>query len=141
MLGSVGLGIINFICTIFALLLIDKLGRKPLLITGVTGVLIAEIFLGIVSYVHTGFYAQGVMSLIGLFVFIIFFAIGPGVVVWLAISELLPTHVRGKGIAVCLFFSSLSGALISGIFLNLKDWLGMAGYLLVMCWVLHYYTF
>lgn len=127
MLGSVGIGIINFICTLFALFLIDKLGRKPLLITGVIGVLIAEIFLGIVSYVHIEFYAQGVMSLIGLFVFIIFFAIGPGVVVWLAISELLPTRVRGKGIAVCLFFNSLSGALISGIFLDLRDWLGMAG--------------
>lgn len=127
MLGSVGIGMLNFICTIFALLLIDKIGRKPLLITGIIGVLIAEIFLGIVNYVHTGSHTQGVMSLIGLFLFIIFFAIGPGVVVWLAISELLPTRVRGKGIAICLFFSSLSGALISGVFLDLSDWLGIAG--------------
>lgn len=127
MLGSVGIGMINFICTILALLLIDRVGRKPLLIIGVSGVLVAEVFLGIVNYVHTGSYTQGILSLIGLFIFIIFFAIGPGVVVWLAISELLPTRVRGKGIAICLFFSSLSGALISSVFLDLRDWFGMAG--------------
>jgi len=127
MLGSVGIGMVNFICTIFALLLIDKVGRKPLLIIGVSGVLVAEIFLGIVNFVHTGSYLQGLLSLIGLFVFTLFFAIGPGVVVWLAISELLPTRVRGKGIAICLFFSSLSGTLISSVFLDLRDWFGMAG--------------
>jgi hypothetical protein len=54
------------------------------------------------------------------------FAIGPGVVVWLAISELFPTRVRGKGIAFCLFFSSLSATVLSVYFLPLMKYLGMS---------------
>ena len=43
MLGSVGIGILNFICTVIAITLIDRVGRRPLLLTGVFGVVISEI--------------------------------------------------------------------------------------------------
>ncbi len=127
MLGSAGIGAINFICTIIALLLVDKLGRKPLLITGVLGIVCAEVFLGIVNYLPMLEATRGMLSLIGLFCFIIFFAIGPGVVVWLAISELLPTQVRGKAVALCLFFNSLAATVLASVFLDLRNALGMDG--------------
>lgn len=126
MMGSAGIGALNFIFTMVAIVFIDSLGRRPLLLTGVAGVMITEIYLGIINYFMPASSAAGILSLIGLLFFIIFFAIGPGVVVWLAISELFPTRVRGKGIAICLFFSSLSSAALTTFFLPLVKFIGIA---------------
>ncbi len=117
MLGSAGIGILNFLFTIVAILMIDTVGRRPLLLTGVLGVIGAEIFLGVVSFFYSTSPYSGMLALIGLLLFIVFYAVGPGVVVWLAISELFPTRVRGKGIALCLFFNSLAATALSVFFL------------------------
>lgn len=126
MIGSAGIGVLNFLFTIIAIALIDSLGRRPLLLIGTFGVIVAEIFLGVVNYFLPESPHTGILSLIGLLVFIIFFAIGPGVVVWLAISELFPTQMRGKGIALCLFFNSLASTLLATFFLPLVKHFGMA---------------
>jgi MFS transporter, SP family, galactose:H+ symporter len=125
MIGSAGIGILNFLCTIIAIVFIDTLGRRPLLLIGVTGVMISEIYLGAIQYATFSPFTMGILSLTGLFGFIVSFAIGPGVVVWLAISELFPTRVRGKGIALCLFFNSLVSTLLATFFLPISRTLGM----------------
>lgn len=126
MTGSAGIGILNFCCTLGAIMFIDSLGRRPLLLTGVAGVMASECYLGLVQYAGLSPSATGILSLLGLFAFIVFFAIGPGIVVWLAISELFPTRVRGKGIALCLFFNSLASTLLATFFLPLSKTLGMS---------------
>lgn len=125
MIGSAGIGILNFLFTIIAISLIDSLGRRPLLLFGVIGVIASEIFLGSISYFMPDSPNAGALSLIGLLFFIMSFAVGPGVVVWLVISELFPTQVRGKGIAVCLFFNSLASTALATLFLPLVKMLGM----------------
>ncbi len=125
MLGSAGIGVLNFLFTIIAITLIDTLGRRPLLLIGIAGVICSEIFLGWVNYYIPHSPNAGILSLIGLLFYIMSFAIGPGVVVWLAISELFPTQIRGKGIAVCLFFNSLASTLLATMFLPLVKLLGM----------------
>lgn len=125
MLGSAGIGILNFLFTMLAIGLIDTLGRRPLLLTGIAGVVAAEVYLGAINYFMGSSAYAGIFSLIGLLIYIVFFAIGPGVVVWLAISELFPTRLRGKGIALSLFFSSLSATLLAMFFLPLVKTIGM----------------
>ncbi len=118
MLGSVGVGLINFVVTIIALPLIDKVGRKPLLMIGTAGTMLALFFLGFLCLMPNSPLKGGLLSL-GLFVYILFFAIGPGVVVWLALSELLPMAIRSKGMAICLFVNSTVSAILASIFLIL----------------------
>lgn len=125
MAGSAGMGLLNFLFTVIAITLIDTLGRRPLLLTGIVGVIFSEIFLSFINYSMPNSSHAGLLSLIGLLFFIMSFAIGPGVVVWLAIAELFPTQIRGKGMAICLFFNSLAATLLASTFLPVVKWLGM----------------
>ena len=60
---------------------------------------------------------NGWMVAITLFVFIAFFAIGPGVVVWLALSELMPTRIRSNGMSIALLINQAVATGIAGTFL------------------------
>ncbi len=134
--GAMALGLINLIGTIIALSLVDKLGRRTLLMTGTGGVVLSYIFLALASHANLA----PISSLFGLIAFVFFFAIGPGVVVWLAISELFPTEVRAKGVAIGLFASSLSAWLVTTVFLQIKEVLGLAGtyWLFAACTVVYF---
>jgi len=60
---------------------------------------------------------NGWLTAVLLFVFISFFAVGPGVCVWLALSELMPTRIRSNGMGIALFVNTLVSYLIAAIFL------------------------
>lgn len=127
MLGTVGIGLVNFLVTVLAFFLIDYFGRRILLIIGTAGVIVAYIYLGILLHIVPVSRLQAELSLVGFFAYIFFYAIGPGVVVWLAISELLPTQVRGQAVALGLFANSLAAAILSTTFLMIQSSLGMSG--------------
>ncbi len=131
-LGSVGVGLINFIGTLIAMSLVDRVGRRPLLIIGTAGVTIALAFIGIVQAVSPASSFAGYATLAGFMVFIIFYAVGPGVVVWLAISEVLPLAIRAKGMSVALFANSLTSAGLAAVFMDLVGSINYSGVFLVM---------
>ena len=54
---------------------------------------------------------------LGLFLFMGFFAVGPGVCVWLALSELMPTRIRSNGMSIALVLNLLASTTLAGIFL------------------------
>jgi MFS family permease len=127
MLGSTAITGLNFLVTVIALSLIDKVGRKVLLSIGTCGVVCALTYSALVF----GFAAPGIMKgyllLSGILGFIFFFAIGPGVVVWLVLSELLPSRIRSTGMAIALFLNSLTSTLLASVFLILVGWAGYIG--------------
>ena len=61
--------------------------------------------------------AYGWLVAIGLFVFMSFYSIGPGVCVWLALSELMPTRIRSNGMSIALFLNTLVSTVIAAVFL------------------------
>jgi len=69
--------------------------------------------------------AHGWVVAISLFIFMAFFAVGPGVVVWLALSELMPTRIRSNGMSIALFLNTGTSTIIAAVFLPM---VGKYGY-------------
>ncbi|ABF39659.1 Sugar transporter, major facilitator superfamily [Candidatus Koribacter versatilis Ellin345] len=109
---SVLIGCTNLFFTLVAMTMIDKLGRKKLLLVGTTGVCI---FLAIIGQIfHSGGHGG---SLIWLLIgFMGFFAISQGAVIWVYISEVFPTRVRAQGQALGTSTLWITNALISWMF-------------------------
>ena len=61
--------------------------------------------------------AHGWLVALGLYIFVGFYATGPGVAVWLALSELMPTRIRSNGMSIALVLNQLVSTTLAGIFL------------------------
>jgi MFS transporter, SP family, xylose:H+ symportor len=97
LLQSVAVGGINLVFTIAALFLIDRVGRKPLLYVGSVLTAAALILVGLQLERQQ---PNGTLVLLGLLGFIAAFAVSQGAVIWVFISEVFPSAVRGKGQAL-----------------------------------------
>lgn len=93
LLSSAGVGTINLLFTMLGLALIDRLGRKTLMLIGSIGYLIS------LSVITWAFYAGvgGILVVFFVFAFIAAHAIGQGAVIWVFIAEIFPNSVRAKG--------------------------------------------
>lgn len=94
LLSTVGIGVINFIFTLIAINIIDKVGRRLLMLIGSIG-LISSLLLVAITFYNQSF--SGLSIPIFIMVFIAFFAFSQGAVIWVFISEIFPNQVRAKG--------------------------------------------
>ncbi len=97
LLSTVVIGLINSIVTGAALLSIDRLGRRPLLLIGMSGVVLALFVLGLAYLLPAQSGFVGFILVVGLMVYIASFAASLGLGIWLLNSEVYPLKVRGKG--------------------------------------------
>lgn len=121
LLSTVGLGMINFVFTLFAMNFIDRYGRRTLMLIGSVGVIIT---LGLVA---NAFYSQNFSNYlvpVCLFVYIAFFAFSQGAVIWVFISEIFPNEVRAKGQALGSFTHWMIASLIAFAFPWITEKLG-----------------
>jgi SP family arabinose:H+ symporter-like MFS transporter len=111
-LQAVVIGLTNLIFTAVAMSVIDKIGRKALLLVGSVGTCIC---LAVVSSLFYSHKHQGLLiwPLIG---YIAFFAISQGAVIWVFISEIFPNSVRAKGQSLGSFTHWLMTAILSWVF-------------------------
>jgi len=92
------IGVINMLFTIIAIRWSDKYGRKFLLTTGLSGIILSLLLCGVLFYTgHTG----GIFLLVLLLLYIACFAFSLGPVTWIIINEIFPTPVRVRAVAVC----------------------------------------
>lgn len=112
-LQPVLIGVTNAASTLLGMLIVDKVGRKKLLITGSIGMCVC---LGLVA---KSFYLQefeGYSVLFLLALYIIFFAFSTGAVIWVLISEVFPASVRGQGQSLGSFTHWFFAAVITFVF-------------------------
>ncbi len=111
-LQAVAVGIANLVATVVAMSLIDRAGRKKLLLIGSVG---CAFCLAGVAWVFATASHQGLLVwlLIG---FIAFFSFSQGAVIWVYISEIFPNRVRAKGQSLGSFTHWATNAVVSGVF-------------------------
>ncbi|WP_018661922.1 sugar porter family MFS transporter [Heyndrickxia acidiproducens] len=125
-LGTVGIGIVNVIITAVAVLIIDKIGRKPLLLIGNAGMSIALFVLGIVNVSLGQTTAASWTTVICLAIYIAFFSLSWGPVVWVMLSEIFPLRIRGIGMGIGSVTNWLANLVVSLTFPKLIEQFGIS---------------
>ena len=128
LLANVGIGAVNVLMTIVAIRLLDRTGRRPLLIGGSTGMAIGMIAaaLAFIGGTHlTG--GRAVLAIAALVVYTGSFAIGLGPVFWLMISEIYPQRVRGTAMSVASMANWGANFLVTISFLTMLSAIGGTG--------------
>ncbi|KAK1306796.1 D-xylose-proton symporter-like 2 [Acorus calamus] len=118
---SVLLGLLKLIMTGVAVLVVDRLGRRPLLLGGVSGIAISLFLLA--SY-YTLLKSIPVLAVIALLLYVGCYQLSFGPIGWLMISEVFPLRYRGRGLSIAVLMNFASNALVTFAFSPLEVLLG-----------------
>ncbi len=120
--SSVWVGAINLLFTFVAIGLVDKAGRKPLLVIGAAVQVLSLGFVGWQLSTDGG----GLALLIGVLAFVAAFAMAMGPIPWIVISEIFPGRIRGRAVSVGVFAIWVSCYIVAQTFPMLRESIGGA---------------
>jgi sugar porter (SP) family MFS transporter len=126
-LASVAVGAINVVMTVVSMAVIDRVGRRPLLLISLSGMVVSLVVLGIAFRLSGLGVALHWVALACLMAYVASFAIGLGPVFWLLIAEIYPLRVRGEAMSLAAAANWIANFVIGLTFLLLIDALGDAG--------------
>lgn len=106
------LGAVNLAFTFIAIYQVDKWGRKPLLLVGTIGMFLGIGSLGVSIYLNQ----LGLVSLLGMLVFIGSFALSMGPVTWVILSEIFPNKIRSQAMSIAVAAQWLFNAIVANSF-------------------------
>ena len=124
-LATAGIGLVNVTLTLVSIWLVDRLGRRPLLIVSLAGMALSLAALALGEAIGTSG-ALAAVAMVSLCAYVAFFAIGLGPVFWLLISEIFPLAVRGRAMGVATVGQWVFNLVVTATFLNLVTGLGAA---------------
>lgn len=124
LLANVVVGITNLVFTIVSLAIIDRIGRRPVLMLAAGGMGTALVVLGVLFKVSSGS-AYAILAVI--LVYVAFFAVGMGPGVWVVMSELFPTRLRGRAMATATVALWGACTVLTFTFLSLVNAVGAYG--------------
>lgn len=114
LVATVGIGAINVAMTVVAMLLVDRLGRRPLLISGFLG---SAMSLALIAFaMQSDSEGAAIAALAGMMLYISFFAVSIGPLPWLYMSELFPVRLRSRGMALASVANWSSNFLVVFLF-------------------------
>lgn len=119
--------IVNVVATVIGIVLVDRVGRKPLLYAGVSGMTIALFALSY-AFSHNAALGDrlGTIAIACLILYILCFAFSLGAIAWILVAEVFPLRVRGRGVAAATLGSGISNFVVSITFLSLIEAIGGA---------------
>jgi len=143
-LATAGIGIVNVLMTVVSMWLIDRIGRRPLLLFGIGGMFVT---LGVLGWVFRFASPTGTLSwfaLTSMMAYVACFAISLGPIFWLLISEIYPLKVRSSAEGLAATFNWVSNLVVSLTFLSLLQSFGatrtfwLYGLFAVAAWIFSY---
>jgi len=144
-LATAGIGAVNVLMTVVSMWLIDRAGRRPLLLTGIAGMAIT---LGVLGFAFQGTARSSAstwLAVISVMAYVASFAISLGPIFWLLIAEIYPLRIRTSAEGLSATFNWGSNLLVSLTFLTLLQILGpshtfwLYGVLAVGAWIFSYF--
>ncbi|MFH4978582.1 hypothetical protein AB6A40_005291 [Gnathostoma spinigerum] len=118
--ATIGVGAVNVAMTVVSIFLVEhpKLGRRILLLIGMAGMLVSSVILVILIGLVNDSHVQGASypAMISVFLFVIFFATGPGAIPWFFVSELFSSGARGGANSVAAMVNWSANVLVSVCF-------------------------
>src|SRR6266487_3389729 len=144
-LATVGVGIVNVGMTILAMFLVDRVGRRPLLLAGIAGMIVTLGVLGLSFRVSNPSGQLAWIAVICLMGYVASFAISLGPIFWLLIAEIYPLKIRGLAEGAAATFNWGSNLIVALTFLTLVEKLGASSTFLlyavasVASWLFAYY--
>jgi MFS transporter, SP family, xylose:H+ symportor len=103
---------VNFMCTMIVVLVVDKVGRKPLLIFGGLIMGLSMMALGVLFHANN----TGVLALVAICAFLAGFAVSFGPVVWIMLAEIYPAPIKGKAMSLAVAAQWIANLLVSATF-------------------------
>jgi len=125
-LASVGVGVVNVVLTVVAMRLVDRVGRRPLLLVSLAGMALSLFVLGLAFALPQASGDLAWIAVGSLMVYVGSFAIGLGPVFWLVLSEIYPLHIRGRAMSVGTAVNWCVNLIVALTFLTLTQVLGNA---------------
>jgi sugar porter (SP) family MFS transporter len=129
--ANVIIGVINFAATVVGMMLIDRSGRKSLLMSAFGGMALSLV--AVSAAIH--FQSSGIMVLIFILTYVACFAVGVGTGTWVLMSEICPTKVRGRAMSVATVFLWCGTLLVTLTFLSLVNVFTASGVFLLYAMV------
>lgn len=112
-------GMVNMLTTVLALLIIDKVGRKQLVYYGVTGMIVSLLLIATYFSFGEAWHWSSIVMLVFFLLYVFFTAVSISAVVWVLLSEMYPTRVRGLAMSIAGFSLWIGTYLVS----QLTPWL------------------
>lgn len=143
-LATAGIGLVNVIMTLVAMWLIDRAGRRPLLLTGIAGMVVSLGILGFLFRTPAEHQFAGWLAVVTLMAYVAFFAISLGPIFWLLIAEIYPLQIRGQAEGTAAATNWVFNLLVSMTFLTLVELIGpkwtfwLYGGFAVAAWIFSY---
>ncbi|MGB6870082.1 MAG: sugar porter family MFS transporter [Acidobacteriaceae bacterium] len=125
-LASVGLGVINVAFTVVAMQLIDRVGRRPLLLISLAGMTLGLAALGLAFSLPQLSGSLGGVAVASLMLYVGSFAVGLGPVFWLVLSEIYPLRIRGRAMSLGTIANWGANLVVAVSFLTLTHVMGKA---------------
>lgn len=122
---AVSIGLVNVLATLVSMALVDRVGRRRLLLTGLAGMIVCLMALGLsVAPIDDAGHLRTILAMGSLFLFVAFFAVGIGVMGWLITSELYPQSIRGSAMSLPTMAHWASNLVVSLLFLSILENIG-----------------
>jgi SP family xylose:H+ symportor-like MFS transporter len=117
LLQNIVVGVVNLSFTVVAIRTVDRLGRKPLMMIGSTGMGICLLAMGLAAYAQT----TGLWMLLFILGYMACFALSVGPVTWVILSEIFPTRIRGRAMAIATICLWVANYVVSQTFPMMND--------------------
>lgn len=123
--ATVGIGVVNVLATVIALKLLDRAGRRLLLLVGLIGMAVSLLLVALAFSFNA--MRLDLIAVIGLMSYVAFFAMSIGPITWLILAEIYPLSIRGRAMSIATFSNWLFCFLLSFSFLHIFEGLGTEG--------------